>query len=358
MTADGPGSDPAVWKYSQTGSEQAITSLAKLMHDPQALSFPFKGPVYNGESGQSYALRMAEENGLSGLPPLKTWLDKSRFACLDAVDAPLLHRWFGADENMLEFALGNTATGRRDAAYVYAGQTLGRSYFLNRTYPRVCPECISSNGFCPMDWDMSLVVACPKHQRVLMDRCDYCRRVLSWNRLRIGTCGCGMELSMSETFESPTQLEIQFSAWVKTRIGLSDQGPQTTNQREVGALMTMLSPLSLDGGFHITYALGTAAGYDIHSQAEATRPKTPLGKARQVLARGNELAEKITQGEVIHFRVNRPSVVVQLLAESACLQGNAADRSLAHSILSRVIQCNQRTNWSGVNPHLSQLLLF
>lgn len=342
-------------------------SLAKLMLEPQSLCFPFQDSVRPEESGQGYALRMAEENGLAGLPPLKTWLGKSRFAALDAADAPMLHRWFGADEDLLAFALGRTATGRRDTGYAYAGQSMGRSYFLNRTYPRVCPECLKENGRCLIAWDMSLVVACVKHHRTLMDCCDYCQRALSWNRPRLGICSCSMEMGVLESSQTPTSLEIQFATWVSDRVSRYSEEFRSTFQLEVSemtrpmgltALMRLIWPLSLDGGFHIAYALGTAAGYDEQHLCVSPRPKTPLKKARQVLRMANELAEKIIRLEPVEFRVSRPSVVVQLLAESACAQGNSADRSLAQSILVAVMHNKNRSTLSGQNPHLAQLPLF
>lgn len=276
--------------------EEAVASdgksLALLCWDPQELCFPFQDSVRPGESGQGYALRMAQENGLAGLPPLKTWLAKSRFATLDAADSPMLHRWFGADEDLLEFALGRTATGRRETGYVYAGQPMGRSYFLNRAYPRVCPECFKEHGHCLMAWDMALVVACAEHQRILTDCCDYCQRTVSWSRPLLGTCSCGMELSMSEPLVKPTTLEIQFATWVARWISRGSEVVRSASQIDLPemarpegltSLMTLLWPLSLDGGFHIAYALGTAAGYDEQRLCVLPRPKTPLKKAQQVL---------------------------------------------------------------------------
>ncbi len=342
-------------------------SLASLFWDPQELCFPFQDSVRPGESGQGYALRMAEENGLAGLPQLKTWLGKSRFATLDAADAPMLRRWFGAGEELLKFALGRTATGYRNTGYVYAGQPMGRSYFLNRAYPRVCPECLKENGHCLMAWDMALVVACAEHQRILMDCCDYCQRAVSWSRPLLGACSCGMKLSVSESLVVPTQLEIQFATWVAGRISRGREEVRSESQINLSemsrpegltSLMTLLWPLSLDGGFHIAYALGTAAGYDEQRQGVSPRPKTPLKKAQQVLCMANELAEKIARLEPVQFRVSRPSVVVQLLAESACAQGNSADRSMAQSILVAVLHHKIRTTLSGKNPHLAQLPLF
>jgi hypothetical protein len=91
-------------------------------------------------------------------------LGKSQFAVLDAVDAPMLHKWFGADIDELEFALGKTSVGTGEHGYMYAGGPVGRSYFINRTYPRICPACTRESGCCRIAWDVSLVVACARHR--------------------------------------------------------------------------------------------------------------------------------------------------------------------------------------------------
>ncbi len=334
---------------------------------PPDLGFPFKDTVRPDESGQGYALRMAEENTLPGLPPLKTLLGKSRFAVLDSVDAPLLNRWFGAPQRLLEFALGRTSVGQADKGYVYAGQSLGRSYFLNRTYPRVCPECLKDSGYCRLTWDISLVVACSKHRRLLLDRCDYCQRALSWNRPWQGICNCGTALAIAEPGQAPTTLEIQFAAWADGRIGRGNDDVASVlpmlasplvRPDALTALMTLLWPLSLNGGLHIAYALGTAASYDEQRQEAPPRPRTSQTKAQQVLYIANALAEKVIRLESVQFKSNGLGVVVQLLAESAGAQASPADRSLAQSILASVLNRKTRSKVSGLKPHLAQLPLF
>ncbi|KQU84551.1 hypothetical protein ASC78_08560 [Variovorax sp. Root318D1] len=116
--------------------------------------------------------------------------------------------------------------------------------------------------------------------------------------------------------------------------------------------------MSLDGGLHIAYALGTAAGYDEQIQREGLRQRAPLNKARQLLKMAAALADKMARLEPVRLRVQHPSVVVQLLAESASAQADPADRSLAYSILSAVLRQKAKSTWAGRNPQLSQLVLF
>jgi TniQ len=328
--------------------------------DANALQFPFRDDIRPGESGQGYALRMVRENHLNGLPQLKVWLGKGKATVIDGADVQLIHHWFGADKAALEFALGSTSTGRRDGSYVYAGQILGRSYFLNRSYPRICPACVEQDGICLIGWDFGVVVACQKHQRLLMDRCPLCQHPLSWTRPSVNTCRCEHTFGSSNSSEIASPLEQQFAMWVEARVQfgtaltLPDHG--RTNQLE--ALMQLLGPLSLNGGLHITYALATAADYDEAMLRRTLEPKTPLHKAQDRLRSANALAEKIVQFKPVRLRILRPTVVLHLLAEAASAKAMVADRQLAQSILASLLSQKATSNWTGRNPQLSQRSLF
>lgn len=343
------------------------SDTAARMVDPQDLSFPFHDQVRPNESGQGYALRMAAENQLHGLPQLKTLLGKSRFATLDAVDTPLLHRWFGADEKALDHALGWTHTGQNTDGYFYAGQALGRSYFLNRSYPRICFQCLKAQGHCPAVWDFSLSTACAKHETVLLDICPNCTRTISWNRPAPAVCNCHLAFPTEAELSKATRLETQFSAWCEQRSNCiyeptieSDHSSQciASDRDTLEPLMRLIWPLSLNGGLHVTYALAAAAGYERSIAQTSPRPKTPLKKAQQCLFKANELAGLVCQLDKLQLRLQRPSVVIQLLAD--CMTGEAppADRQLAQSLLATVLHQKRKTRWSGINPQLSQLMLF
>ena len=340
--------------------------LQRLGFDSRELEFPFHDEVRPGESGQGYALRMATENHLNGLPQLKAWLGKSRFATLDAADAPLLHRWFGAEQRALERALGWTHTGQNSEGYVYAGHALGRSYFLNRSYPRVCFACLQSTGHCSSAWDFNLTVACAKHEAALSDTCQNCTRSISWNRPAPRTCNCYLEFAPEDESASATPLELQFAEWIEyhTRAPSMGGGPapskSSTHRTPAPSapLMQLVWPLSLNGGLHVTYALATAAGYEGSLPSTEPRVRTPLRKAKQILVKANELAHRISQLQELQLRVRRPVVVIQLLAD--CISGGApsADRHLAQSLLATVLHQKRKARWSGISPQLSQLSLF
>ena len=334
---------------------------------PQEYVFPVQDTVRPGESGQGYALRLAAENHLNGLPQLKIWLEKTRFATLDAVDSPLLHRWFGADQSSLDHALGWIHTGRNSEGYVYAGHALGRSYFLNRSHPRVCIKCLQAEGYCKAAWDISLAVACAKHRDALTDTCHHCNRPITWHRPTPGTCSCHLEFSEADESAPATPLEVQFAAWIDQQIekntivkdGTERLTPDSIEAlAELTPLMRLVWPLSLNGGLCVTYALATAAGYDETSSSGELRPRTPLKKSQKILLNADQFAQKIQHQDEMHLRVRRPSVVVQLLSD--CMSGREppADRNFAQSLLSSILQIKSKARWSGSNPQLSQLSLF
>lgn len=347
-----------------SGLDQAVSRGA---FNPENVEFPFRDDVRLGESGQGYALRMAAENHLGGLPTLKTWLHKSRYATLDASDALLLSRWFGASKVHLEHALGRTATGRGDQVFTYAGGQLGRSYFLNRSHPRVCFTCLQSTGQCRLAWDFTLSVACAKHGELLSDTCQHCARSMTWNRRSPAACICQLEFYPEGGTELAAPLELQFANWIDLRIE-THAGTEACSKRllleskgipdQLEPLMQLVWPLSLNGGMHITYALATAAGYECLVPSNQPRKRAPIVKAQQILSTANELARRILHLDELQLRVRRPSVVIQLLAD--CMTGGAptADRHLAHSLLVTVLQQNRKSRWSGANPQLAQLLLF
>lgn len=334
-------------------------SIAVQMFDPSTLSFPIRDDVRPTESGQGYALRMAHENRLIGLQQVKRWLGKSQYAALDSVDAELLHQFFGADVTQLRLALGNVATGKREPEFEYAGQKMGRSYFLNRIHPRVCPACLDELGFCKTAWDFALTVVCARHKRLMVDRCAYCLKAMSWSRPAPAICSCGNRIDCPGATESISDAELQFASWVDYQIDLALLARPDAIEAPLGLtpLMGLLWPLTLNGGFHIVYALGTAAGYECEKGGSKLRPRDAMVKARQMLNMAANIAEKISKLEPVHFRISRPSVVVNLLADSASARSTKEDRSLAHSIL--LMALNQRSSrWTGTHPQLAQLTLF
>lgn len=333
--------------------------------DPVGPSFPFQDEVRDGESGQGYALRMAHGNGLSGLARVKQLLGKTHSSVLDASDAVPLAQWFGGSVQLLEFSLERLNLGRREAGSHYAGHPLGRSYFLTRSFPRVCPDCLRELGYCRTAWDLTLSVACVRHRRVLLDRCPSCLRTLSWNRPGLEACSCGYPLSMSDAPEEATTDELLVAHVVDQRMGdhaaFGEGCPMAESEEGVVGVprfASLLRNLSLDGVMRIIYALATAAMYDAEVKAEK-RERGALMKARQTIALAAKFGAKVTRLEAPDLQTRRPSVLIDLLSDVASSsRATSSDASLARSMLGWLMVNSPTSTLASRHASLSQMELF
>jgi hypothetical protein len=337
-------------------------SSQKTWVEPAEHSFPFQDEIRNGESGQGYAMRMALGNGLVGLPWIKQALGKAHSAVLDATDAPFLAHWFGGSVQLLEFALERLTKGRREQGFRYAGQALGRQYFLTRSFPRVCPDCLRELGHCRIAWDVALTVACARHRRVLLDRCPSCLRAVSWNRPGLGTCSCGFTFEMADVPEPPTASELFLAHLIDQRlddvVSLGNVH-DTADLPDAGAapLYTLLRNLSLDGVMRIVYALATAAMYDKESRIK--RQRSSLSKARQTVEIASAFSVKVARLETTVLRTHRPSVLVDLLSDAVgSPRASPEDLSLARSMLGWLMTNASRAGWGSRYVSLAQRELF
>lgn len=331
--------------------------------EPPEPFFPYQDEIRTGECGQGYAMRMAIGNGMVGLPWVKHALGKTHSAVLNAGDAPFLAQWFGASVQLLEFALERLTRGRRKQGFSYAGQTLGRQYFVTRSFPRVCPDCLGELGHCRIAWDMALTVACARHRRVLLDRCPSCLRALSWNRPGLDLCSCGFAFKMEDVPETPTASELFLAREIDQR--MDDFGSPKCGHDAAGvatdeaaqALSALLCNLSLDGVMRIVYALATAAIYDLDSQIK--RERSSLSKARQTIAIAAAFSVKAARLDATVLRTHRPTVLVDLLTDvAASPRALPEDLSFAHSMLGWLMANASRSGWGAKHASLSQRELF
>lgn len=325
-------------------------------------AFPYQDEIMTGESGHGYALRMAAGNGLEGLLPVKQLLGKSHSAALNSEDSTYLAYCFGASLPLLEFALERITNGRRDQACNYGGQVLGRSYFLSRTYPRICPDCLAELGYCRISWDFSISVACARHRRVLIGRCAACQRQLSWNRPALAVCVCGFPLA-GDRAEEPTEYELLIAHQLDLR--MSDTSPSMSiHSRQDAAggfntrwFETLFRNLSVDGMTRIIYGLSTAAKYTPEKLLD--RKRGALDKARQTISSAMTFGEQLANGKSAVLSGQRPSVLVELLADiSTSSTATKDDLSLASSLLTSLLRQPSRSTLRSNHPSLAQMVLF
>lgn len=341
-----------------------LAALPPLTPDSNIGEFPVRDDIELNESGHGYVLRMAVANYLGGVPAVKKMLGKTRFAVLEDTDAMQICRWFGADPEKLKRALGATGIGRTASDFEICGQPIGRSYFINRMHPRVCSLCLAQAPHCKSQWELSLSTACHLHSVSLIESCPLCGGNLSWNRPSVTTCKCGGSLSSMSLGGGCNALECALSRWIVEK--LSSVGEvcefELPPNREDGtfdsALIRFLQPLTLCGGMQLIYALGTAERCDTSSSYSSRRKKSSIAFARDMLFQADTMVEKLIASKSVDFRKSSLSVVINLLAESAKASADAADRSLAHSLIYILLRQGGRSNWKSRHPQLSQYELF
>ncbi|MDD0813373.1 TniQ family protein [Curvibacter sp. HBC28] len=313
-------------------------SILQLQFDCDQYSLPIQDDIWPGESGQGYVLRMAASNGLGGIARVKKMLGCSRFQTLCAQDAPQLAQWFGASVQRLSYALESTQGGRRVEGLTYMGHNLGRSYFLNRSYPRVCPDCVNEFGYCRAAWDFTLCVACARHHRLLIDRCPACSAPLKWTRPALCLCDCGHPWTSLDFRSSPTDGELFIAQLIDHRMDDQNRISSGASPWRFPAafgfdlLRQFMADLSMDGLHRALFAFATAAGYESDTVPER-RLRAAMPKAQQTISMSMAVGVKLTQQERF-FMTSSPSVLIDLLSEAGALTpASPADLSIAQSLL-------------------------
>lgn len=135
------------------------------------------------ESGMGYYRRLAADNALF------SWRNLTDTAGVERRRRALLMRTDEVAENLgLEPGWTESAKQKEDICHNW-----GR---LHRAHSdAVCPACIAESPYLRHEWEHAYVTACPQHRLRLVDQCDACGNHLSPERLYIGLCSCGHDLS-------------------------------------------------------------------------------------------------------------------------------------------------------------------
>lgn len=327
--------------------------------DPLSVQFPYQDEIATGESGQGYALRMASGNGLRSVVILKKLLGKKHSMAFEARDAPYLAHWLGATEQRLAFALEQIPRGTRSSGCSYAGHWLGRSYFLVRSCPRVCPDCIQDLGYCRMAWDLALCVACVRHQRVLVETCPLCARALSWNRPALNSCACGYFWEESVKVTQPSNDELVIARAIDLQ--MPDGNSCGSNEKlahSSNSWHSLFQHLTLDGLMRIVHALAIASAHDYSSSAEP-RVRRALPKARQTIRIAAAFGKKVAALESISLRTHRPIALIDLLCDLVATPSDArkGDLSTAQSMLRWLLSNSPRSTLRCSHQPLAQQVL-
>jgi hypothetical protein len=135
------------------------------------------------ESGMGFYRRLSADNGLFDWRNLASaaGVDRKRQALFSRTDD--VARNLGVEPAWAEFAQQQENLR----------QGWGR---LHRSQAdAVCPRCLGESPYLRCHWEHVYVTACPKHRILHVDQCNACGKHLSPERLYIGLCSCGHDLS-------------------------------------------------------------------------------------------------------------------------------------------------------------------
>ncbi|CAB3736288.1 hypothetical protein LMG24238_06215 [Paraburkholderia sediminicola] len=153
------------------------------------------------ESGMGYYRRLAAGNALFSWRDLASiaGVERNRRALLTRTDD--VARNLGLEPAWTEFAR-QQETQCRDWGRLHRAQT-----------DAVCPACLTDSPYLRHCWEHAYVTTCPQHRILLVDQCDACGKHLSPERLYIGLCSCGHDLT-----SLPRVTATRAQLWLSTLI--------------------------------------------------------------------------------------------------------------------------------------------
>lgn len=85
---------------------------------------------------------------------------------------------------------------------------------LRLGFPRICPDCVSEQGYLDWRWGLAITAHCPKHERVLVESCPNCNRQLNWSgSLLIGCPHCDQTWRDIERRSASEMTETERHIW-------------------------------------------------------------------------------------------------------------------------------------------------
>lgn len=184
------------------------------------------------EAGFGYYRRLAADNGLL------SWRDLTNTAGVDRNRRALLMRTGEVAKNLgLEPMWAEHARKQEEQCRIWG--SLYRSHF-----DAVCPDCLAESSYLRHSWEHAYSTACPRHRIQLVDRCNACGIVLTRERLHIGLCSCGHDLT-----NLPRLPATRVQQWLSTLI--SNNGQQSDcmapalHAVDIGVLVKVIQILCL-----------------------------------------------------------------------------------------------------------------
>ncbi|MFL9927163.1 TniQ family protein [Herbaspirillum lusitanum] len=173
------------------------------------------------ESGMGYYRRLSADNALF------SWRNLTDTAGVERSRRALLMRTNDVARNLgLETAWAESAKQKEDLCHNW-----GR---LHRAQSdAVCSVCLAESPYLRHQWEHTYVTACPQHHIQLVDQCDACGKHLSPERLYIGLCSCGQDLT-----SLPRVPATRAQQWLSVLIA--------SNGRQSGSMKPILHDLDIN----------------------------------------------------------------------------------------------------------------
>ncbi|WP_331351749.1 TniQ family protein [Cellvibrio sp. UBA7671] len=172
----------------------------------------FRPAPFSDECQVSYLIRISQHNGFSHIGKL---LD---FAGLKWKNArvPVHQILTGEFDLSSHFLQLDLKVSFAPTAEVYRSfrRVIDSPYILVK-HPKLCPDCLQELGYCKYYWSFLPVVACNKHQKLLVDVQEDTGKRLSWYRPRLDSFDTNHEpiLAPHQKFGSSV---FQFNAYVNS----------------------------------------------------------------------------------------------------------------------------------------------
>jgi hypothetical protein len=219
---------------------------------PTVSPLPIEGSPVPGESLMGFVLRMSVTNHLNGIQWLGTVLGKDRIFHLSIDHIPTISWVFGAPLESFRDISISFMPGTQNSYWNFYSHPISRSYLIRHRMPQLCSKCIEEAGVIKKIWDLRSVTVCPAHGILLLDRCDRCGKLISWNRPSIFSCSCQFDFRRSKaSFVDQEECMLANNLEIKLMEASAPFYPATLKDP-----FSLLNTLSIDGAARVIHATG------------------------------------------------------------------------------------------------------
>ncbi|MHB1359383.1 MAG: hypothetical protein ACYCWC_07340 [Rhodocyclaceae bacterium] len=289
-------------------------------------ALPIRLPSIEQEAGLSFLYRNLNANGLA-LKEAQHWLSVRTWAPMTHSELPLWAWATSADRGWLCDSVVIANRGSGEVKYGFKGHKLGMGSVASYHSARICPKCIKQGRFHRLSWQLACVPGCAIHDQVLIDRCPYCERVISWNRPAMDVCTCGRFLTIEDSVHALPQSLSSWIRWIESRLVNQDG---FVNPRDFG-LPDLFGSLSIDGSTRVTVAAGLLPDGNASPGIPSKLSRTSLGMAK-IISRGlNRLA--VLAHDFSNLPELRPIFHVPAIERMRAQEISQADETVAEILL-------------------------